>query len=59
MAVDAAINKDRIEALKKRVLVPDTGATNCIYQRAGYQRDDISMTIEKGEVCAVSWACPP
>ena len=45
--------------IKKRIPNPETGGTICIYQRAGYQRDDINMSIESGESCAVSWACPP
>ena len=44
--------------IKKRIPNPETGGTICIYQRAGYQRDDINMSIEGGESCAVSWACP-
>ena len=44
--------------IKKRIPNPETGGTICIYQRAGYQRDDINMSIESGESCAVSWACP-
>ena len=44
--------------IKKRIPNPETGGTICVYQRAGYQRDDINMSIESGEACAVSWACP-
>ena len=44
--------------IKKRIPNPETGGTICVYQRAGYQRDDINMSIETGEACAVSWACP-
>ena len=44
--------------IKKRIPNPETGGTICGYQRAGYQRDDINMSIESGEACAVSWACP-
>ena len=44
--------------IKKRVANPETGGTQCIFQRAGYERDDVSLSIEKGEACPVTFACP-